>query len=103
MYKRQATNNIIDIVTKQMNEMSSSSGVVGNAFLKFIDQASDDKAHKKMIREEKLKLERERLKLNEDRIMTMDTSPMTPDQVTYIQLRRAEILNKRMRESVSSP
>ena len=101
--KDKATNNIIDIVTKQMNEMSSSSGVVENAFLKFMDRASDEKAHKQMIREEKIKLERERLKLDEDRIMTMDTSAMAPEQVAYIQLRRAEILNKRMRESVSSP
>ena len=101
--KDKATNNIIDIVTKQMNDMSSSSGAVDNAFLKFIDRANEEKAHKQMIRDEKIKLERERLKLDEDRIMIMDTSGMAPDQVAYIQLRRAEILNKRMRESASSP
>jgi len=65
-----------------MNAMASGTSVVGTAFLKFIDQASKDKSHEKMIREEKLKLE-------QDRIMTMDASSMAPDQVAYIQLRRA--------------
>ena len=77
---------------KQMNSMASGTSVVGNAFLKFIDQASEDKSHKKMIREEKLKLQ-------QDRIMTMDTSSMTPDQVAYIQQRRAEILKKTLGDS----
>jgi len=31
-----------------MNAMSSGTGVVGNAFLKFINPASEDKSHKKM-------------------------------------------------------
>jgi len=57
---------------KQMNSMASGTSVAGYAFLKFINQASEDKSHKKMIREEKLKLQ-------QDRIMTMDTSSMTPD------------------------
>jgi len=52
-----------------------------------------------MIREEMLKLEQEKLKLEEDRIMMMDTSSMTLDRVAYIQLRRAEILKKRLGES----
>jgi len=82
-----------------MNAMSSGSGEVKNAFLKFIGQTSEDKSHKKMIREEMLKLEQEKLKLEEDRIMMMDTLLMAPDQVTYIQLRRAEILKKRLEES----
>ena len=34
--KRRATTNSIDVVTKQMNAMSSGSGEVKNAFLKFI-------------------------------------------------------------------
>ena len=75
--KEKETNTIIDLVMKQKNAMASGTNVVGNAFLKFIDQVSEDKSHKKMIREEKLKLE-------QDRIMTMDTSSMTPDQVAYI-------------------
>jgi len=82
-----------------MNAMLSDSIVVQNAFLKFIGQTSEDKSHKKMIREEMLKLEQEKLKLQQDRIMMMDTSSMSPDQVAYIQLRRAEILKKRLGES----
>jgi len=97
--KEKGNNNIIDVVTKQMNAMSSGSGEVNNAFLKFIGQTFEDKSHKKMIREEMLKLEQEKLKLEEDRIMMMDTSSMAPDQVTYIQLRRGEILKKRLGES----
>jgi len=82
-----------------MNAMSSGSGVVHNAFLKLVDQTSEDKSHKKMIKEEKLKLEQERLKLEEDRIMIMDTSSMAPNQVAYMQVKRAEILKKRLGES----
>jgi len=89
--KEKANNNIIDLVTKQMNVMVSGTSVVGNAFLKFIHQASEDKSHKKMIREQKLKLD-------QDRIMIIDTSSMAPDQVTYTQLRRAEILKKKFGE-----
>ena len=47
--------------------------------MKFIDQTSEDKSHKKMIREEMLKLKQEKLKLEEDRIMMMDISSMAPD------------------------
>jgi len=78
--------------------MSSGSGEVKNAFLKFISQTSEDRSHKKMIREEMSKLDQEKLKLKEDRIMMMDTSSMAPDQVAYIQLRRVEILKKRLGE-----
>ena len=46
-----------------MNAMASGTNVVGNALLKFIDQTFEDKSHKKMIREEMLKLEQEKLKL----------------------------------------
>ena len=75
-----------------MNAMSSGSGVVQSAFLKLISQTSEDKSYKKMIREEMLKLE-------QDRVMMMDTSSMAPNQVAYIQLRRAEILKKELGES----
>jgi len=54
-----------------------------------------------MIREEELKLEQDRLKLEEDRIMTMDTLSMAPNQVAYIQLRRAEIFKKSLGESLA--
>ena len=83
-----------------MNAMSSGSDEVKNAFLKFISHTFEDKSHKKMIREEMLKLEQEKLKLQQDRIMMMDTSSMSPDQVAYIQLRREEILQKRLGESL---
>ena len=69
--------------------MSSGSGEVKNAFLKFMGHTFEDKSNKKMIREEMLKLKKEKLKLEEDKIMMMDTSLMAPDQVAYIQLRRA--------------
>jgi len=36
--KEKGGNNIIDVATKQMNAMSSGSGEVKNAFLKFIGQ-----------------------------------------------------------------
>ena len=52
-----------------------------------------------MIREEMLNLTQKKLKLEEDKIMMMDTSLMASDQVAYIQLRRAEILQKRLGES----
>jgi len=38
--KEKVNNTIINLVKKQMNSMASGTNVVGNAFLKFIDQAS---------------------------------------------------------------
>jgi len=54
--KEKANNTIIDLVTNQMNSMASGTSKIGNAFLKFLDKASEDKSHKKMITEEKLKI-----------------------------------------------
>ena len=80
-----------------MDAMSSGSGEVENVFLKFIGHAFEDKSHKKMMRDEMLKLEQKKLKVEEDKIMMMDTSLMAPNQVAYIQL-IVEILKKRLGE-----
>ena len=54
--KEKANNTIFDLVTNKMNSMASGTSEIGNAFLKFLDKASEDKFHKKMIKEEKLKI-----------------------------------------------
>ena len=48
-----------------------------------------------MMREEKLRAQ-------EDRIIMMDTSMMTPEQVAYVEQRRADIMKRRSRQSSSS-
>jgi len=75
-----------------MNSMASGTSEVGNAFLKLLDKAFEDKSHKKIIGEEKLKIQ-------QDRITTMDISSMTLDQVAYIEHKRVEILQKILEES----
>ena len=49
-----------------------------------------------MIKEEMLKLEQEKLKVEEDKLMMMDTLMMAPNQLAYIQYRRAKIIKKRL-------
>ena len=100
--KEKGNSNMIDLVTKKMDDMSSGSGEVKSALLTFIGHANNSKSHKQMIREEMLKLEQEKLKVEEDKIMMMDTSMMAPDQLAYIQFRRSEIIKKRL-GGVSSP
>ena len=46
----------MDLVMNQMNSLVSGTGEISNAFLKFLNKASEDKSHKKMITEEKLKI-----------------------------------------------
>lgn len=91
-----------------MSAMSSGNETVQNALLKLCSDTYDDKSHKRMIREQMLKLEQDRIKLEEDRIqleedriMAMDTSSMAPDQVAYFQMRRAHIIKRRLGESSS--
>ena len=92
---KQKTNNIVvDIVTTKLNDIKTSNTDMNEMFKDFIITTKQEKAQKIMMREVKLRRE-------EDRIMMIDTSIMTPEQATYYEQRKAEIMQRRCGSSSS--
>ena len=78
-----------------MKALSSSDGGMSQIFKGFVTTTKEDKSHKMMMREQNLRV-------HEDRIMMMDTSTTIPEQATYIEQRREEIMHKRLGNSSST-
>jgi len=93
--KENANNPIADLVTTQMNSLTSTNVEMSQVFKEFLNKSNEDKYHKRMIREQKLRIQ-------EDRIMMMDNSTMAQEQVAYIECKTAEILQRKLGDSSST-
>ena len=85
--KEKANNTGVELLTAQMKDLRSSNTNISQVFKDFVKTSKDDKAHKMLIRKQKLRV-------HEDRTMMMDSSTMTPEQVACIEQRRAEIMQR---------
>jgi len=93
--KKKANKTVIDLVTTQLQDLSSNSSGMSEIFKDFIAVAKEEKTQKMMMREEKLRA-------HEDRIMMMGTSMMTPEQAAYYEQTKVDIMKRRSRQSSSS-
>jgi len=74
--QRKVNNTVVDSVTTQLKELSSYNNDMSQILTNFVKITKEDKAHKMMMREQKLRI-------HEDRIMMMDSSTITHKQVAY--------------------
>jgi len=94
-FKEKANNNVLDLVTTQLNELKNTNIDMNEIFKDFIITAKEEKAQKKMMREQMLRAQ-------EDRIMVTDTSTMTFEQAAYYEQRRVETIQMRLGHSSST-
>jgi len=93
--REKVDNTVVDLITTELKELSSSCSDMSQIFKDFITTRKEYRAQKIMMREQKLRV-------YEDRIMMMDISTMTPEQAAYIKQKRAEIMQKGSGHSLST-
>ena len=86
--KEKSNNAIVDLVTTQLKELNSSNYNMSKMLQDLVTATKEEKAHKMMLREQKLTV-------HKDKIIMMDTSMMTLEYATYYEQRKAEIMQRR--------
>ena len=92
--KQKAHNIGFDLVISELKDIKTANMDMNEMFKEFFVTTKQEMSQKILIREAKLRRE-------EDRIMNIDTSTMPPQQASYYEQRKAEIMQKRYGSSSS--
>jgi len=87
-------NTVVNLVTTELKEIKTANTDMNEMFKKFFITAKQEMSQKMMMREAKIRRE-------DHRIMIIDTSTMDPQQASYYEQRKAEILQRRYGSSLS--
>ena len=93
--KEKANDIVVHLVTSQLKELSSCNSNMSKMFQDLVTTAKEEKAHKMMLRNQKLRA-------HEDKIIRTDTSTMTPEYEAYYDQRKAKIMQSRLGHSSST-